>query len=520
MFRVYRSESDDEPFLGKIRGSLVDRPGSLAAFAGIFSNFGINITFFHYDRSESPNRVLLEVTGRDLETFRQAYDELINRNLMDTKTPEHEELQIIDTRNLLKMEVQLENRPGTLALFASVLASHKANVIYMSYNEDVSETSANISLFTRDPEEVDVLLKDLNERGYYFSVVYKGAGQRVIEDVIGLNLTERFFFNLKKLLKTGDIDRLRRVIDSSKKISKTLVRFSNEAGKHFETGNVTTSILAFASASHLKTGNMFRYKRLPPVRAGSVTLHVFRLPTGGNICLLQGRYDTVMIDGGYGLYYEDVKKMFRENKIDPSCISRIYLTHADSDHAGLSGYFAEEFGSEVFLHEEARGILENENRAWGSKTPLIELNHFFTILVNEFTGFRVPEHWKTYKRQSVDGSGELQKVDSFALDDQVYHIVKSLGGHVPGQVFIYGNEAGLFFTADYLLSIESLSPEEREILSYPKFMMTSTNVDSPLFRKEMDLLRVLIGNKDAELRKTGRKALIVPGHGDYYPFCT
>jgi hypothetical protein len=47
-------------------------------------------------------------------------------------------------------------------------------------------------------------------------------------------------------------------------------------------------------------------------------------------------------------------------------------------------------------------------------------------------------------------------------------------------------------------------------------MMTSTNVNSPLFRQEMDMLKEFIAEFDADLRMRNRKAVIVPGHGDYY----
>jgi (p)ppGpp synthase/HD superfamily hydrolase len=80
----------------------------------------------------------------------------------------------MDTRNILKIEVQLQHLPGTLGKFARLLSAHKANVIYMAYHEDVSETSANFSIATENPGEVDRLLKQMNERGYYYSL-FTGA---------------------------------------------------------------------------------------------------------------------------------------------------------------------------------------------------------------------------------------------------------------------------------------------------------------------------------------------------------
>jgi hypothetical protein len=50
---------------------------------------------------------------------------------------------------------------------------------------------------------------------------------------------------------------------------------------------------------------------------------------------------------------------------------------------------------------------------------------------------------------------------------------------------------GLFFTGDYLLYVPSLSEEEKSFLNIPKLLMTSTNVNSKIFREEMELLKNL-----------------------------
>jgi glyoxylase-like metal-dependent hydrolase (beta-lactamase superfamily II) len=516
-FRIYHPESGGA-YLAKITAFLPDRPGSLANLAEIFTKYSINITLFNYDRSVHPNRVILEVNGETIEALEHVRKELDSLQLFSQSGKiDGLPLAVVDTKNILKIEVQLENAPGTLGSFARLLAGHEANVIYMHYNEDISETSANISLFTRDSAEVEKLLKDMNTRGYYYSTIYKGAGNKEVEDIIGLNLMERFFFRLQKIMKTDDIDRLRKLIDSSRQLSDVLVRFSTEAGKHFEEGSLITSVLAFASASLTKTDKGFSYQKLPQLQSSGVAMHSFKLPTGGNIQVLDAGSKYIMIDSSYGLYYEDVKKMLSENSIPPDRIRDIYLTHADADHAGLSGYFNKEFGSKVHMHRNTEGVIRNENRAWGSNSPLTELNHFFTVLVNEFTRADFPQEWTAYRDDDKDMEGEFRTIDSFEFGGHIYKILESLGGHVPGQVFFLSYDSGLIFTADYLLNVDSLNEEEREVLNYPKFMLTSTNVDSALFRKEMEMLKHLVRDFDAAMRTAGRQAYVVPGHGDHYP---
>lgn len=516
-FRIYRSATARDDYLGKGCLYLVDRPGSLSELARMFAAYGVNIIFFHYNRSEHPNRVLVEVRSESEDALILISAELSRSHALPGEFPvPNLELGVLDTGNILQFEVQLAHKPGTLGEFAHLLSVHEANVMYMSYHEDLSETSAHFSIATRNPDEVDCLLKEINERGYYYSLVYRGSEQRAVDDIIGLNLIERFFFHLRKLLDTDDIEHLRKIVQSSQRLSDALLRFSREAGRHFDVGDVTTSILAFASASIVKTGRKFSYRASSPVICDRVKLHAFKLPTGGNMHILEGDGELVMIDGGYGLYYDDVKTMLRQHGLDPEHVSRIYLSHADADHAGMSGYFAEEFGSRVYLHGEARGIIEHENRAWGSDTPLLELNRCFTQLVNEFTKFRVPADWHPYSSYVIDWIGGFPIIDQFELAGQVYKVIGSKGGHIPGQVFFLSFDSGLIFTGDYLLLVESLSPEEREILNLPKFMMTSTNVDSRLFREEMDMMKELIINVQRALSAHGKQAIVVPGHGDHY----
>ncbi|MDI6711308.1 MAG: MBL fold metallo-hydrolase [Bacillota bacterium] len=519
LFRIYRFVSGDEDdYLCRAMVFVADRPGSLATLAGVFGGHGVNITSFYYNRSAHPNRVMIQGRSDNLRALQEACRDLNEQGMFDgeahTTSPE---LGVLDTRNILKIRVSLQPRPGTLADFAALLRDHKANVIHMAYDEAVCETAATVTLITENAREIGELLQDLNEHGYYYGLHYQGAEREETENIIGLNLVERFFFKLKRLLGGEDTERLKGVVESSRRMSEALTRFSREAGKDLEAGEVFTNVLVFASASLSRTGSAFSYRRLPALPLGGVVFHAFRLPTGGNIHLLESAEEIVMVDGGYGVYYEDVKRMLRENGLDPARVSRIYLGHADADHAGMSGCFAAEFGSRVFLHPAARGVLENENRAWGSGSPLTELNHYFTVLVNTFTKYRVPDDWSAYDTGEHGLLGGFRVIDAFTVGGETFQVLESAGGHVPGQVFFVGTGAGLVFTGDYLLLVESLRPEEREFLNLPKFMMTSTNTDSLLFRREMQALKEVALGLDAALSKQNRGAIVAPGHGDHYP---
>ncbi len=514
MFQLFES-TDHSCFLCKTRLYVPDKPGILAKIAEIFAKHSINITYFYYNRSEHPNKIIIEGVNSKKESFKKLYKDLSKENLW-TEFYE-EDFQITDIKNILKVSAYLENKPGTLAEFARLLKKYEVNVLYMIYNELVSENKAEIALYVKDHSIINKLAQELNLAGYHYNFEYSGTDQENTNKVIGLNLIERFFLRLKKVLDPEEIKEIKNIIQASKNLSETLVNFNKELGKNLEAGQVFTNILVFAFSSRSKTGKNFFYKKLPILPAGDLLIHSFRLPTGGNVYLIQKNDEFVMIDGGYGIYYENVKHMLEENGIDPAKIRRIYISHADADHAGLSGYFEEEFGSRVFMHPEAKGIIENNNRAYGTNTPLFLLNKHFTVLVNHFTRCKFPVNWIPFKTRPKEKIGEFQVIDEFQIGDAKFKVIQSLGGHIQGQVFFLSEDAGILYTADYLLYLPSLSKEEKEILSIPKYLLTSTNTNSGIFRKEMNLLKQLAKEIDEKLKKQGRGLMIFPGHGDYYP---
>jgi glyoxylase-like metal-dependent hydrolase (beta-lactamase superfamily II)/uncharacterized protein with ACT and thioredoxin-like domain len=504
--------------LAKFRVFLVDRPGSLAALSSLVAECGGNITFFHYDRAVHPNRVALEVEFEARDGLRHMVHRLRMESYAFREPPaEAEELRVTKLESVLEINVRLVNQPGSLAAFASLLADHGANVIYMLYDDDIETEVADIALATEDAAEVDRLLAAINERGYHYRVVYRGSEQEAVERVIGLNLLEKFFLGLRRLLSQEDMEKLRGLVRESRELCNGLMHFYAEAGNNLQRGEVFTNILTLASASVSNTGDNFHVRELPSFDFEDGTrLFPLQLPSGGNVFLFRHADELTMFDAGFGLYYADLKRYMRTRSLEPERVSRIFLSHADADHAGGAGYSAREFGAEVFAHPAAREVMQHRNRAHGTGSALTKLNRHFTRLVNEFTRCRYPEEITAFSTAPRGKAGAFDVIDGFCVGGLEFQVLESHGGHVPGQVFFLESERGLLFTADYILNVESLSEEEKRILSLPRYLMTSTNTNSRLFREESAALRKLASNLDAALRDKGRSLTVLPGHGDHY----
>jgi glyoxylase-like metal-dependent hydrolase (beta-lactamase superfamily II) len=498
---------------------LPDRPGSLAGFASAIAQAGGNISFFHYDRSMDSSRVAAETHFRDKGGPDTLLSALKEKHYLFAKTQNaQDEIFVTTVESVLEIKVRLPHEPGTLAAFAELLAVHRVNVIFMLYNEELDPESADIAMATASPREITALLQAMNEQGYHYRVVYRGSNEQEAANIIGLKMVEKFFLRLKNLLPASDIDEIRSLVESSTDLYQDLVLFATEAGNNLEAGDVYETVLTFASGSRSRTGDKFAAAEMRQLHfPGPVALYGFRLPTSENIYLFRDKEELTMIDAGHGIYYDDIKKLLRARGMDPSQVTRIFITHPDTDHAGMAGYFEREFGTRVFMHAGSADVISNMNRAAGATHQgLLNLNKYYTRLSIRFTECRFPAQPHYFRTNRLGAVGSFNVIDTFKIGPLSFEVLESLGGHTPGLVFFLNQEFGLLFTSDFLLNVKSLRPEDKEHLGIYRYLLTSPNRDSRVYKEETKALKEMMLALGRELTARGRTAYIFPGHGDYY----
>jgi len=507
-----------ETILAKFRVYLPDRPGSLACFASHIGQAGGNISFFHYDRSVDSSRVVVEVQFNNQKSLQELLSSLDKEQFQfDQSGATKDDVLVTTVDSVLEIKVRLANKPGTLAAFARLLAGHDANVIFMLYDEDIDAEAADIAMATGDPQEIDALLQAINEQGCHYRVVYRGSSEQEAANIIGLKMVEKFLLRLKKLLPSSDLAEIKSLVKSSRDLQQDLTNFAAEAGKDLEAGDVFETVLTFASQSRSSINEKFKASVMGPLRfPDRVSLWGFRLPTSENFYLFQDNDDLTMIDAGHGIYYDDIKKLIAQQGMDPSKVRRIYVTHPDTDHAGSAGYFEREFGTAVFMHPGSAEVMSHMNRAHGSSGSLLNLNKYYTRLSVRFTECRFPEQPQYFATDGLSMTGGFRTIDCFKIGTLDFEVLESHGGHTPGLVFYLNRAFGLLFTSDFLLNVKSLTPEDKEHLGIYRYLLTSPNKDSRVYKEETAALRKMMIDMDAELKKKGRGAFIFPGHGAYY----
>ena len=499
---------------------LPDRPGELAEVSAVIARHGGNIELFSYNRSEDPNLVTISARVQTAGRAGQLADELRARGYLGPPPQEQaQKVEITDPSGLLRMKITLQDSPGALAAYAAVLRDHQANVIYMSYDAGKSPGLAEMAMATRSPEKVSRLLSDLNDRGYHYHVEWQGGEGSSIDNVIGLSLVERFLLQLKSLLPRGRMDALEELIRSSEQLRQTLLDFKREAGESDESmaaSEIFTRILQLATSSIGKTGSDFALRVTGPIElTPRVTLYALACPSGANGYLLRAGEDLTLIDSSYGLYWPDVKRCLPAYGIDPARIRQALFTHPDADHVGWAAPLETEFGTAIYLHPDARGVFEHENRAYGSGSRLTALNGYYTRLVNCFSDLRPPRTLRSFP-PATGQVGGFNILGRFEVADLELLVLESLGGHIPANVFYFAPREGLLFCADYLIDFGSLSERMKSTLSIARYLMTSTNSDSGVFGRELRQLARLMLETQSRLQKEARSAIVFPGHGDFY----
>ena len=218
-----------------------------------------------------------------------------------------------------------------------------------------------------------------------------------------------------------------------------------------------------------------------------------------------------MLDTGYGAYYDDVLRLFAALDLDiPAKLTRILLSHGDTDHSGASGYFK----VPVHMHRAAAETIRTDNRAWGSPKEKVILETIYSKMIAAFSRFRQPEAdlIRFISEDEKGHRGIFPMMGIVDIGDLRFEVLESLGGHQLGSIFLYNPERGYLFTADSLIYLKGLTPERTRYNKIADYLMTSVNVSSDTARNERNALLEIA----ADYRKqNGSPCIVFGGHGPF-----
>jgi glyoxylase-like metal-dependent hydrolase (beta-lactamase superfamily II) len=346
----------------------------------------------------------------------------------------------------------------------------------------------------------DRLLGVLKSR-YRIEVLESAEGRDGLDDTV---FYLRFAEELQSIIGGGEEGFLLSLLHDVNHIVQELNRRGEDPRIVFQ------SILATGKTLRETCGPGFYadIQRIP--LADGLRLTCVQPPCGGNLYLLQAPGATLMVDSGYGIYHEDLLRVFsRVGTGDLRDLSAILITHADADHCGGAGLFP----APSRLTRTSLDCIQARNRAFGSRSEGLILEALYTTLINLFSRFTPPKDLEILPEQGPGERGAFPVLSRFTFGGHSFEILQGLDGHMAGQVFLASPVLGVLFTGDSLINLEGLTPERRSFNSLAVNLITSVNVDRDLARKERAGLLSLAASWDGEGARDGRRCLICGGHG-------
>ncbi|MFA5331947.1 MAG: MBL fold metallo-hydrolase [Methanoregula sp.] len=469
-----------------------DEPGSLERVAAIIKKYGGNINRIQYDRRIDPCTVFYEVTSTE-EAYTNITRDLAALGYLQTS---------LAPKGFLKFSVTLNHTPGALSDFLDLTTRANANIGFIDFDDAGKYPGRlTVSLNLDDPAAIDRLLGQIKSKYLIEIIEYDTTGKKLDDTIFYVRLAQE----IRDILGGSNDEFLLSFLSDTNHIAQELMNRGHDPKKAFD------CVLDTGRTLRATTGKNF-YADVQKIQVtNTVDVYCIQPPCGGSIFVLTDGRNKLMVDTGYGIYHEDILRLFsRYNLGDVSSLSRLVITHADADHCGAGGFFP----VPALMHRGTQNIIRTGNRAFGSKNEHSLLEVFYTKMINLFSRFNPPSEIECCPAPGPVTRRIFPVLGVVTIGDIELEILEGLGGHTYGQIYLYSKSAGILFTADAVINFASLTPKRASYNSLADFLVTSVNVDSDLARRERRALLELI-NETGNISLAGkdRPCLICGGHG-------
>ena len=465
--------------------------GSLQEAVWIIAETGITITRCHYNRSIDPRTAFFSARGTS-EACLRAKDALSHKGYLQTE---------ISYPKSVRFTVIVPDIPGTLHRILTILDKYKAEIISLSFdNRGKNPDRLLVAVRVREPCQTEKLLEEI-EGQYSVEIEGYDCGD---DESDGSLFYLRYAERVREILgETGD-PYLLDLLNQFSYIAQQLTEYGQEYEATLEQILQNGRRLAETCGP-----GFFADVQRIPVREG-IWLYCFQLPGGGSIFVIDTPAGRIMVDTGYGIYHDDVMKMFHHYGLDGAPgFSRIILTHGDTDHCGAAGYF----DAPIWTHEGTWRVIETNNRAYGACSEDFVYEQVYTVMINLFARMHPPAAVNIFPQPAGERIGDFPIVDRFDDAGISGEIIEGHGGHQAGMIYLLCREEGLLFTSDTILNLKHLTPDRSEYNGFAVYLVRSVNVDPDLVKSERKDLMKLALSLNETLKSGGKHLTICPGHG-------
>lgn len=465
--------------------------GSILDAVRIIASSGLTITRCHFNRSLDPVTAFFSVSGDEAACVSGA------RALLDAG---YLQTSVTYPRSI-RFTIIVPEIPGTLHRILSILNQYHAEISSLSFdNRGRYPDRLHVMLRVRKPAITEEMIQTI-QREYPVEIEGYDCGDSCDD---GSLFYVRYAARVSEILDDKEDPHILELLHQFSHIAQQLTEY----GKEYQ--DALEQILQNGIRLKETTGEGFYADVQKITVTDTVTLFCFQLPGGGSIFVIDTPDERVMIDTGYGIYHEDVLRMFAAYGLGgKDAFTRIILTHGDTDHCGAAGFFS----APVYTHEGTWEVIRTNNRAWGATSQDMVLEQVYTVMINLFARMTPPKKIELFPPADGTTKGGFSVLSSFSAGGYTFEILEGHGGHQHGLIYVICEEVGLLFTSDTILNLKYLSPERSDYNNFAVYLVTTVNVDPDLVKSERKVLTQLAKELDERLRQKDKRLIFCCGHG-------
>ncbi len=448
-------------------------PNHIGAFlkaSRCFASLGINITRVSYNKAVDSHMLFLDAEGTE-EQLSEAAALLEEIGYLSYDR---------EKRSVILLEFCLPDHPGSVTAVLELISGYGFNISYISSAENGSPFQYfKMGLQVEDPEKIKAFIEEAK----------KICDLRVLD----LGHADRIYDN--SFFYATFVRDLSSAMEISEKGRRELLINTNLAMQTLDDTGVSPyrtfdSISRFAMLLSKSRGEGFT----PRITAHPITEHteitLIEPPCGSNTAIIKSCGEYLFVDTGYACYREEMLQLL--NRIVPEFMKqtkRVFLSHADPDHAGLLSLF-----DEIYASHRSRNCLELEYRGQNSFREENPLHKPYIRICKALTSYEAID---TGKIRTVGDEREITQplcqTGSFDFGELHFDLYEGKGGHLAGESILIDYEHRIVFSGDIYVNMKEMTPQQAEYNRYAPILMTSVDTDQKLCAEERKALFSRLG---------------------------
>ena len=452
--------------------TMPDHIGAFLKASRCFASLGVNITRVSYNKAIDAHTLFIDADGTP-EQLAQADERLAEIGYLQTDG---------DSRNIVLLEFQLKDVPGSVTEVLSLISEFDFNISYISSHENETDYQQfKMGLFVEDAGKISDFLAR--------------AEKLCPVRIINYNHTEKVYDN--SIFYSSFVSEIAKNIGLSPEIKNRLLININLAMQTLDEQGLSPyrtfdSIGRFAEMLATYKGAAFAPRITEHKITDRTRLVLIEPPCGSNTAVLISGKQVLFIDSGYACYEDEMKAIFRKLLPDFDDMEKtVLITHADVDHCGLLHLF-----DRVLASRKSAVCLRAEHEGRNGFREENPLHRPYINICKILTQYSPPDPEKVtgmWGEDNAEQSELLAQTGFFDFADLHFEIYEGKGGHLPGEIVLIDYANHIVFTGDIYINIKGFTPEQRKYNQYAPILMTSVDTDPDLCAKERTAILQRLG---------------------------